>query len=886
MTSTEKELPRRERKPSVGAPIADLQGPIGPGFSRPKHKRTFTGFGAAEIKSVEASIPEPLREAWRKHSASEFTTKEEFEREFVRHVETTLARSLYNCDELAAYSGTALAFRDRLIIEWNKTQQRQTFTDQKRVYYLSLEFLMGRALDNAMLNVGMKDVARDGLADLGFRVEDAISQEHDAALGNGGLGRLAACFLDSMATLNYPAWGYGLRYRYGIFKQEIVNGYQMEIPDYWLDNNPWEFPRHDITVDIQFYGHVNKYQDEHGKTCHSWEAGETVQAVAYDVPIPGYRTKTTNNLRLWSSKASSGEFDFQKFNAGDYESAVADQQTAETISAVLYPNDNLERGKELRLKQQYFWCAASLYDIVRRFKKTNRAWSEFPDQIAIQLNDTHPTLAIVELQRILIDFEGLEWDEAWRIVTGTFGYTNHTVLPEALEKWSVPLMQNLLPRHLQIIYDINLFFLQSVEKRFPKDRDMLSRVSIIEESHPKMVRMAHIAIIGSHKVNGVAELHSDLIKTTIFKDFVEIYGPDRFTNVTNGITPRRWLHQANPALSALIAEKLGGYDFLTDLTLLDKLEAFVDDQEFRKKWSDIKANNKLRLARLIKDVTGYSVNPQSLFDVQVKRIHEYKRQQLNIFGVIHRYLKLKAMSAEERKKVVPRVSIFGGKAAPGYWMAKSIIYLINSVAAVVNKDEEIGDLLKVIFIEDYNVSKAEIICPASDISEHISTAGTEASGTSNMKFVLNGGLIIGTCDGANIEITREIGEQNIFLFGNLAEDVEDLRHRHFYGGFTLDPQLKRVFDSIKSGTFGDASSFASLIASIEEHGDYYLVSDDFNSYVETHEMVDKEFQNREEWLAKSITSVARMGFFSMDRVTNEYADSIWNVEPLNVKDDA
>ncbi|GLI72061.1 non-essential glycogen phosphorylase [Penicillium ochrochloron] len=848
MASSEPTESRRERRPSVGAPIADLQGPVGPGFSRPKHKRTFTGFGPSEIKSVEASIPEPLREA-------------------------------------AAYSGTALAFRDRLIIEWNRTQQRQTFTDQKRVYYLSLEFLMGRALDNAMLNVGMKDIARDGLADLGFRIEDAISQEHDAALGNGGLGRLAACFLDSMATLNYPAWGYGLRYRYGIFKQEIVNGYQMEIPDYWLDNNPWEFPRHDITVDIQFYGHVNKTYDEDGKVVYSWEAGETVRAVAYDVPIPGYRTKTTNNLRLWSSKASSGEFDFQKFNAGDYESAVADQQTAETISAVLYPNDNLERGKELRLKQQYFWCAASLYDIVRRFKKTKRAWSEFPDQVAIQLNDTHPTLAIVELQRILIDVEGLEWDEAWRIVTGTFGYTNHTVLPEALEKWSVPLMQNLLPRHLQIIYDINLFFLQSVEKRFPNDRDMLSRVSIIEESHPKMVRMAYIAIIGSHKVNGVAELHSDLIKTTIFKDFVTIYGPDRFTNVTNGITPRRWLHQANPELSALIADKLGGYDFLTDLTLLDKLEAFVDDKNFRQEWSDIKAKNKLRLAKLIKDVTGYSVNPNSLFDVQVKRIHEYKRQQLNIFGVIHRYLSLKAMTPEERKKVVPRVSIFGGKAAPGYWMAKSIIYLINSVAAVVNKDEEIGDLLKVIFIEDYNVSKAEIICPASDISEHISTAGTEASGTSNMKFVLNGGLIIGTCDGANIEITREIGEQNIFLFGNLAEDVEDLRHRHFYGDFQLDPQLKRVFDAIKEGTFGDPSSFTSLISSIEEHGDYYLVSDDFNSYIATHDMVDKEFQNQEEWLAKSITSVARMGFFSMDRVTNEYADSIWNVEPLNIADE-
>lgn len=596
----------------------------------------------------------------------------------------------------------------------------------------------------------------DGLSDLGFRVEDVINQEHDAALGNGGLGRLAACFLDSMATLNYPAWGYGLRYRYGIFKQEIVNGYQVEIPDYWLDNNPWEFPRHEITVDIQFYGNVKKYQDESGKISHLWEDGEIVQAIAYDVPIPGYGTKTTNNLRLWSSKASSGEFDFQKFNAGDYESAVADQQRAETISAVLYPNDNLERGKELRLKQQYFWCAASLFDIVRRFKKTKRAWGEFPDQVAIQLNDTHPTLAIVELQRILIDKEGLEWDEAWNIVTKTFGYTNHTVLPEALEKWSVPLMQNLLPRHLQIIYEVNLFFLQSVEKRFPNDREILSRVSIIEESHPKMVRMAYLAIIGSHKVNGVAELHSDLLKTTLFKDFVKIYGPDRFTNVTNGITPRRWLHQANPRLSALIAEKLGGYDFLKDLTLLDKIEAFVDDKAFREEWAVIKRENKLRLARHIKATTGFDVNPNALFDVQVKRIHEYKRQQLNIFGVIHRYLSIKAMSAEEKKKVVPRVSIFGGKAAPGYWMAKTIIHLINKVADVVNKDPEIGDLLKVIFIADYNVSKAEIICPASDISEHISTAGTEGSGTSNMKFVLNGGLIIGTCDGANVSLLSPI----------------------------------------------------------------------------------------------------------------------------------
>ncbi|UQC89442.1 glycogen phosphorylase [Colletotrichum lupini] len=884
--ATEERLPVRERRPSTSAPIVDIQGSVGPaGISRPKHKRTFTGFGAGEIKSVEASIPEPQREAWSKAQGGPFKTKDEFEKEVVRHVETTLARSMFNCDETAAYSAASLAFRDRLVKQWNKTQQRQTTVDGKRVYYFSLEFLMGRALDNAMLNVGLKDVAKAGLDDLGFRIEDVIEQEHDAALGNGGLGRLAACFLDSLASLNFPAWGYGLRYRYGIFKQEIIDGYQVEVPDYWLDFNPWEFPRHDVTVDIQFFGHVTKSTDSNGKTIASWEGGETVTAVAYDVPIPGYATPSTNNLRLWSSKAASGEFDFQKFNNGEYESSVADQQRAETISAVLYPNDNLERGKELRLKQQYFWCAASLYDIVRRFKKSKRPWREFPDQVAIQLNDTHPTLAIVELQRILIDLEKLEWDEAWNIVTATFGYTNHTVLPEALEKWPVGLVQHLLPRHLQIIYDINLFFLQSVEKMFPNDREILSRVSIIEESQPKMVRMAYLAIVGSHKVNGVAELHSDLIKTTIFKDFVNIYGPDKFTNVTNGITPRRWLHQANPRLSDLISSKTGGnYDFLKDLTKLNQLELSVNDKEFRKEWAEIKYANKVRLAKYIKTTTGVSVNPAALFDVQVKRIHEYKRQQLNIFGVIHRYLSLKAMSPEDRKKVAPRVSIFGGKAAPGYWMAKQIIHLVNSVGSVVNNDEEIGDLLKVIYLEDYNVSKAEMIIPASDLSEHISTAGTEASGTSNMKFVLNGGLIIGTCDGANIEITREIGENNIFLFGNLAEDVEDLRHAHNYGTHSIDENLAKVFSAIDSGRFGPVSDFHALVSAVRDHGDYYLVSDDFNSYIETHHLVDEAYKNQEEWITKSITSVARMGFFSSDRCINEYAEEIWNVEPLKVED--
>ncbi|KAK8090964.1 glycogen phosphorylase [Apiospora phragmitis] len=849
--ATEQRLPTRERRPSMVCGLTNENRSSHRRHRRvrwacrdlsPKHKRTYTGFGAGEVKSVEASIPEPQREAWKKHQVQGFTDKDGFEKEVVRHVETTLARSLFNCDEGAAYSATGLAFRDRLITEWNRTQQRQTTADTKRVYYLSLEFLMGRALDNAMLNVGLKDVAKSGMDELGFRIEDIIEQEHDAALGNGGLGRLAACFLDSLASLNYPAWD-----------------------------------------TIQFYGNVRKTQDDNGKTVAHWEGGEIVTAVAYDMPIPGYATPSTNNLRLWSSKASSGEFDFQKFNNGDYESSVADQQRAETISAVLYPNDNLDRGKELRLKQQYFWVAASLYDIVRRFKKTKRAWREFPEQVAIQLNDTHPTLAVVELQRILVDIEGLEWDEAWNIVTSTFGYTNHTVLPEALEKWPVGLMQHLLPRHLQIIYDINLFFLQTVEKKFPNDRDMLTSVSIIEESQPKMVRMAYLAIVGSHKVNGVAELHSDLIQTTIFKDFVKIFGADKFTNVTNGITPRRWLHQANPRLSELIASKTGGHEFLKDLTQLNKLELSIDDAAFRKEWAEIKYANKVRLTKYIKKTLDTTVNPTALFDVQVKRIHEYKRQQLNIFGVIHRYLTLKAMSPEERKKQLPRVSIFGGKAAPGYWMAKQIIHLINNVGAVVNKDPDIGDLLKVIYLEDYNVSKAEMIVPASDLSEHISTAGTEASGTSNMKFVLNGGLIIGTCDGANIEITREIGQENIFLFGTLSEDVEDLRHAHTYGPHTVDAGLNKVFEAIQNGTFGDSNDFGAMVSAVRDHGDYYLVSDDFQSYIDTQKMVDNEYRNQEEWIRKCIRSVARMGFFSSDRCINEYAEGIWNVEPLVVK---
>ncbi|VVT57088.1 uncharacterized protein SAPINGB_P005528 [Magnusiomyces paraingens] len=846
-----------------------------------RHKRTFTGFTPRELKAIDSTIPIGCRNTWKKFAVGEFSTKDQFQAEFVRHVETTLARSLYNCDELAAYQAASQAIRDRLIVAWNKTQQKHTLVDPKRIYYLSLEFLMGRAMDNAMLNLEVKKVTGDGVSDFGFRLEDLIEQEKDAALGNGGLGRLAACFIDSLSTLNYPGWGYGLRYQYGIFKQKIVDGYQVEQPDYWLTfNNPWEIPRSEIAIDVMFYGYVRKTTDDDGTQKKVWEGGQIVQAVAYDFPVPGYGTENVNNLRLWSSKPNRA-FDFAKFNEGAYNQALRDQQEAETISAVLYPNDNFYSGKELRLKQQYFWVAASLSDIVRRFKKTHRPWNEFSDQIAIQLNDTHPTLAIPELQRILVDREGLPWDEAWDIVKKTFGYTNHTVLPEALEKWPVNLIGNLLPRHLEIIYDINLKFLQEVGRKFPGDSDLVRDVSLVEEGGNRQVRMAYLAIVGSHKVNGVAELHSELIRTTIFKDFVKIYGPDKFTNVTNGVTPRRWLHQANPELSALIAEKLGGYKYLNNLGQLKELLKYKDDPVFQEKWTATKRANKAKLAALVKSQTGVILNLDALFDIQVKRIHEYKRQQMNIFQVIHRYLRLKLMTPEELEKIPPRVSIFGGKSAPGYYMAKNIIKLINSVGNVVNNDESIKDKLKVIFIEDYNVSKAEIIIPASDISEHISTAGTEASGTSNMKFVLNGGLIIGTVDGANIEITREISEDNIFLFGHLAEKVEDLRTAHRTGSSALDPQLAKVFKAIEDGLFGDATIYNDLINSIAGYGsDHYLVSDDFSSYLDAQDKVDEAFIDKKKWVVKSIEAVANMGFFSSDRAIDEYAETIWNIEPV------
>ncbi|KAG7697742.1 hypothetical protein KL929_000203 [Ogataea haglerorum] len=846
------------------------------------HKRSLTGFTPTEIKAIDNSIPLKAREAWQKYGTKEFESAEELEARFIDHVETTLARSMYNCDNLAAYQSLSSSVRDKLILRWNKTQQLHTVKQVKRVYYFSLEFLMGRALDNAIINLEIKDLCNKSTNELGFRLEDLIETEPDAGLGNGGLGRLAACFVDSLSTGNYPGWGYGLRYNYGIFAQKIVDGYQVEAPDYWLKfGNPWEIPRTEIRIPVDFYGYVSTEKDEKtGALYKQWHGGERVLAVAYDFPVPGYKTSNVNNLRMWSSQPTT-EFDFQKFNQGDYTNSVSQQQRAESITAVLYPNDNFYQGKELRLKQQYFWVAASLHDIVRRFLKTNKPFSQLPDYVSIQLNDTHPTIAVVELQRILVDLQKVDWREAWDIVTRTFGYTNHTVMSEALEKWPLELFANLLPRHLEIIYQVNFEFLQEVEKKFPNERDLLTRVSLIEESSPKNIRMAHLAIIGSHRVNGVAELHSELIKTTIFKDFVKIYGSERFTNVTNGITPRRWLMQANPRLSELIASKLGGYGYLTKLEKLQELQNFLEDSDFKKAWVEVKKYNKARLTNMIKSLTGIEVNPNSMFDIQVKRIHEYKRQQLNIFGVIWRYLQIKATPKEERAAKWPaKVCIIGGKAAPGYYAAKKIIKLVNAVSDVVNSDPDIGDILKVVFIPDYNVSKAETICPASDISQHISTAGTEASGTSNMKFVLNGGLIIGTVDGANVEITREIGEDQIFLFGNLSEDVDELRHEHNMGRLTIPDSLNQVFDAIESGKFGSYEEYRTLVENVKFHGDYYLVSDDFESYLEAQRTIDKEYKDQDNWTRKSIISVANMGFFSSDRCIEEYADNIWNIEPI------
>ncbi len=777
------------------------------------------------------------------------------------------------------YDVAAYTVRDHVVERWVKTADAYYENDPKRLYYLSLEFLIGRMLSNAALNLGIKNELSDGLSTLGNSLEQAVEMESDAALGNGGLGRLAACFLDSMATMNIPATGYGIRYEYGMFKQSIENGQQIENPDNWLRyGNIWEFQRPEATYDIKFYGRVLQVVEGNATSFH-WVDAEHVVAMAYDMPVPGYDTETVNTLRLWSAKATK-EFDLRHFNDGNYERAVEERVETETISKVLYPNDASASGRELRLKQQYFFVSASIQDILRRFLSTHEMkkpvdWTLLPEKIAIQLNDTHPAVGVAEMMHQLIDTHHLDWDFAWGLVNKIFAYTNHTLMPEALETWSLELFGALLPRHLDIIFEINKRFLTAVQTQFPNDADLLQRVSIVDETHGRRVRMAHLAVVGSHTVNGVAALHSELLKTTLFADFHKIY-PNKFTNVTNGITPRRWLNQANPLLTDLIKKAIGD-GFLRDLTQLKKLTPLADDKDFRKAFRQVKTANKARLAAKIHSHTNIVVNPNSLFDVQIKRIHEYKRQLLNVLHVITLYNRIRA----GEKLAAPRTVIFGGKAAPGYWMAKQIIRLINDVAHVVNNDPAVGDQLKVVFYPNYEVSAAEILFPGSDLSEQISTAGTEASGTGNMKMALNGALTIGTLDGANVEIMEEVGNDNIFIFGLTTPEVAatkvNYNPRDYYN---KNANLKQVIDMIGSGFFSpeEPSRYQAIFDNLLNNGDNYLLLADYASYIAKQDEVAKLYQNQEEWSRKAILNVARMAKFSSDRSIGDYANNIWNVK--------
>jgi len=799
------------------------------------------------------------------------------EKYFVQHVEYTLARGRGNLTQRGAFKALAFHVRDRLIERFKDTQIYFREKNCKRVAYLSLEFLIGRSLQNAIVNLGLEDTFGQAMRNLGYILEDLYEEEQDAGLGNGGLGRLAACFLDSLASMDYPAWGYGLRYKYGMFFQRIVGGFQQEHPDYWLvHGNPREIERLDITYPVWFYGSCEEYE-ENGVKKNRWVNYHKVLAVAYDTPIPGYETYNTLNIRLWSAQPSR-EFDLETFNKGDFFKSIEEKQKSEQITAVLYPNDHTIEGKELRIKQQYLLVSATLQDIMRRFKQSGQPLAKFPDLIAIQLNDTHPTLGIPELLRLLIDFEGLEWAEAWGITTRTFGYTNHTVLPEALETWSVDLLGNLLPRHLKIIYEINHRFLELVEKTWPGDVEKKRRLSLIEEGPPRMIRMANLAIVGSHSVNGVAEIHSEILRDKTFPEFFQLW-PNKFLNMTNGVTPRRWIQQATPFLAQLISSTLRTPNWITNLKLLQGLRGFAENSEFRRLWFQIKLQNKEKFAAFVEKKCGVKVSTKALFDVQVKRIHEYKRQLLNILYCIHRYLSIKSMTTEQKRKVVPRAVFFGGKAAPGYYQAKMIIKLINSVADVINNDPEIGDLLKVVFIANYCVSAAELIIPGAELSQHISTAGTEASGTSNMKFAMNGCLIIGTLDGANVEIAQEIGKENIFIFGAKANEISELRKKVSSGAIPFDPRFSAVLVEIEKGTFGDAKIFDSILKALKG-GDYYLLSVDFPSYISAQEEVDRVYVKPEEWTRKSILSVAGSGKFSSDRTIQEYAEKIWNIKPV------
>ena len=808
---------------------------------------------------------------------------ESLKESFVHNLEFALAKDEFSATDRDKFNSLALTVRDRLIERWIETQQGYYRQKCKRVYYLSLEFLIGRALGNAVINLGLEENVEKAMRELGTSMEEMQELEHDAGLGNGGLGRLAACFLDSMATLALPAYGYGIRYEYGIFFQRIRAGNQIETPDNWLRyGNPWEVERPEHLYPVHFYGRVAQSEDENGRMIFDWVDTQTVMAMAYDTPVPGYRNGTVNNMRLWAAK-STREFDLEYFNHGDYERAVSDKDRSETISKVLYPNDNMFEGRELRLKQEYFFVAATFHDIIRRYKKSGvPGFRDFPDQVAVQLNDTHPSVAILELMRLLMDKEGLGWEEAWDITVKVFGYTNHTILPEALEKWPLSLFGRVLPRHLQIAFEINRRHLEEVSLRWPGDGERLRRMSLIEEEGEKKLRMSHLAVVGSHSLNGVSALHTRILKESLFKDFFELW-PLRFNNKTNGITPRRWLLLCNPGLADLITEHIGS-GWITDLEQLIKLAPLAESSEFRRAWRVVKLRNKQALAQIIHRLTGTAVDPSSLFDCQVKRIHEYKRQLLNVLHVLHLF---RCLKANPDCAILPRTVIFAGKAAPGYAMAKLIIRLIHAVADMVNEDSEAAGRLKVVFIPNYGVSLAEAIVPAADLSEQIATAGTEASGTGNMKLALNGALTIGPLDGANVEIREAVGAENYFLFGLSTEEIAERRKSGYdpRAVYRATPQLKEVLDMIASGVLcpEEPGRFAPLLNALLDHGDQYMLLADFPGYIECQERVEAAYRAEETWTRMSILNVAHMGRFSSDYTVRAYAEEIWGAKPAPVR---
>ena len=803
---------------------------------------------------------------------------------FKRHLSLSLAKRPDKASNLDRYHALALSIRDLIVERWISTKDAYEDDHPRTVNYISLEFLMGRTLGSAMINLGVCEDAEAAMKELGFSLAQLRDEEVDAGLGNGGLGRLAACFLDSLATMEIPAYGYGIRYDYGIFRQIIQNGYQVEEPDNWLSRgNPWEIRRPELSRSVQFGGRVEPYPNgSRNKARRRWVDTQEVLAMPYDMPIPGYMTNTVNTLRLWSAESQCG-FNLLKFNQGDYISANLEASMSSNITRVLYPNDNNYEGKELRLKQQYFLVSATLQDIMGRITYYKLNMHDFAKHSTVQLNDTHPAIAVPELMRLLIDVENFTWEEATAVCLESFNYTNHTLMSEALEKWSVALIGSLLPRHLEIIYEINFRFLRHVSTRYIGDNERLARMSLIQEGSEKMVRMAYLCVVASQKVNGVAALHTELLKHGLFKDFSDFY-PDKFVNVTNGITPRRFLKKANPALSALITSKIGD-GWVKNLDQLKGLEKFASDGAFLDDLGKAKRANKLLLANYLWEVCGVKVNPDSLFDVQVKRLHEYKRQMLNALHAVSLYLSLKD---DRNADIVPRTILFGAKAAPGYMTAKLVIKFINAIGEVINSDPDVSDRLKVVFVPNYRVSLAEKIIPAADLSEQISLAGTEASGTGNMKFALNGALTIGTMDGANIEIHDAVGAENIFIFGMNVEDAKKVRAEGYnpMAFVEKNEKLKRIFSLIENDFFspGECGIFKPLLDSLRS--DTYMIAADFDSYCETQLRVADTYRNPREWNKRSVMNIANMGYFSSDRSIQEYADKIWHVAPYHVEEES